>query len=192
MTDDTTDPRQKPPHQRETSDEQVPDDEAVRRDEQEKTIPPQEMDAALADAEGRAMRAQAELENFRKRMRREMEDSQRYAAMPMLRDLLPVVDDMQRAIAAAEKSEDTAGLLAGVKMVESRLRSVLEQHACRRIEAEGAAFDPAMHEAILMQPTTEYEPGQVMQVTQQGYQLHDRVIRPAQVIVAKATEETAE
>ena len=192
MTDDTTDPRQKPPHQRETSDEQVPDDEAVTGDEQERTIPPQEMDAALADAEGRAMRAQAELENFRKRMRREMEDSQRYAAMPMLRDLLPVVDDMQRAIAAAEKSEDAAGLLAGVKMVESRLRSVLEQHACRRIEAEGAAFDPAMHEAILMQPTTEYEPGQVMQVTQQGYQLHDRVIRPAQVIVAKATEETAE
>ena len=153
---------------------------------------PDDLVEALADANGRAMRAQAELENFRKRMRREMEDSQKYASMPVVRDLLPVLDDMERAIAAAEKSEDAAGLLAGVKMVESRLRSVLEQQGCKKIEAEGATFDPAQHEAILMQPTNEVEPGNVMQVTQQGYQLHDRVIRPAQVIVAKeATEDSA-
>ena len=151
---------------------------------------PQDIDLALADAEGRAMRAQAELENFRKRMRREMEEGQKYAAMPVLRELLPVVDDMQRAIAAAEKSEDSAGLLAGVKMVEARLRSVLEQQGCRQIEAEGAPFDPAKHEAILMQPSGDCEPGHVMQVTQQGYQLHDRVIRPAQVVVAKAADES--
>ena len=139
----------------------------------------------LAEANGRALRAQAELENFRKRMRREMDEQQRYAATPLVRELLSVVDDLERAIVAAEQSEDKAGLLAGVKMVEDRLRLVLGQHGCQKIEADGATFDPAQHEAILHQPSDEHEPGAVMQVTQQGYQLHDRVIRPAQVIVAK-------
>ena len=148
--------------------------------------------AELAEANARALRAQAELENFRKRMRREMEDNQKYASVPVLQELLPVVDDMERAIAAAEKSEDSAGLLAGVKMVEERLRSVLNQQGCQRIDAEGATFDPARHEAILMQPTSDFEPGTVMQVTKQGYQLHDRVLRPAQVIVAQQAKTQAD
>ena len=142
----------------------------------------------LAEANGRALRAQAELENFRKRIRREMEEQQRYAALPVLRDLLTVVDDMERAISAAESSDDTAGLLDGVKMVDTRLKTVLQRHGCERIEAEGAEFDPAKHEAILHQPSDEHQPGSVMQVTQQGYQLHDRVVRPAQVIVAKEAD----
>ena len=186
-----------------TEEKQNPEEESANvetdessADEQsdvDETVTDSELAADLADANARAMRSQAELENFRKRMRREMEDTQRYAAMPILRELLPVVDDMQRAIAAAEQSEDKAGLLAGVKMVEARLRAALSQHGCQQIEAEGAEFDPAKHEAILMQPSTEHEPGKVMQVTQQGYQLHDRVIRPAQVIVAQASQEqTAE
>ena len=151
-----------------------------------------ELVAELAEANARALRSQAELENFRKRMRREIEDNQKYASVPVLQELLPVVDDMERAIAAAEKSEDSAGLLAGVKMVEERLRNVLIQQGCQRIDAEGATFDPARHEAILMQPSHEHEPGTVMQVTKQGYQLHDRVLRPAQVIVAQQAQAQAD
>ncbi len=150
--------------------------------------PAETISIELAEANGRALRAQAELENFRKRIRREMDEQQRYAITPLLREILPVVDDMQRAIAAAEKSSDAASLLEGVKMVEARLRSVLGQHGCRMIEAHGTPFDPAQHEAILQQPSSEHEPGSVMQVTQQGYQLHDRVIRPAQVIVSQEPE----
>lgn len=153
------------------------------------TVNPQDTTGAeLVEANNRALRAQAELENFRKRARREMEEQQRYAIAPLLRELLPVVDDMERAIAAAEKSPEAAGLLEGVKMVEARLRNVLEQHGCRKIAAHGAPFDPAQHEAILQQPSSEHEPGTVLQVTQQGYQLHDRVIRPSQVIVSQAAE----
>jgi molecular chaperone GrpE len=164
--------------------------------EEQETLPVEEStssgDAEIAEANKRVLQAQAELENFRKRIRREMEDQQRYAAAPVVRDLLTVVDDLERAIAAAEKSEDAAGLLAGVKMVEARLRGVLEQHGCEKIEAAGAPFDPALHEAILMQPSDQHQAGTVMQVTQQGYRMHDRVVRPAQVIVAKEVDSAEE
>lgn len=139
-------------------------------------------------ANERALRAQAELENFRKRSRRELSDIERYAAVPLLRDVLGVVDDIDRAIAAAEKTSDAASLLAGVQMVRDRLRGVLAEHGVRSVEAEGAPFDPAVHEAIMQQPSDEHTPGSVMHVAKPGYLLHERVVRPAQVIVAAKPE----
>ena len=140
------------------------------------------------EAEDRALRSHAELENFRKRVRREMEDERKYAAMPVLRDLLPVVDDMDRAVAAAESSSDSEGLLSGVKMVRAQLDEVLQEHGCRRVEAQAAPFDPAVHEAIMQQPTSDHPPGTVIQVAKDGYLLHDRVVRPAQVVVSAAVD----
>jgi molecular chaperone GrpE len=144
--------------------------------------------ADLDDASDRVLRAQAELENYRKRARRELEDERRYAALPLLRDLLPVVDNIQRAIEAAEKSPHAGGLLDGVKLVAQSLLSVLAKHDCKRIEALGQPFDPAFHEAISQQPSSQYPPGTVVLVAQEGYTLHDRVVRPAQVIVAVQAE----
>lgn len=138
----------------------------------------------LAAARDRALRAQAELDNYRKRMRKEMEDERRYAQLPLLSDLLPVLDNVQRAIQAAEKSADGGGLLAGFKMVAQQLEGVLARHHCQRIEALHKPFDPHLHAAILQQPTGEFPPNTVVQVAQDGYQLHDRVLRPAQVIVS--------
>jgi molecular chaperone GrpE len=138
----------------------------------------------LADAKDRALRAQAELDNFRKRIRKEMEDERRYAQLPLLSDLLPVLDNVQRAIQAAEKSTEGAGLLAGFKMVAQQLEGVLSRHHCQRIEALHKPFDPHLHAAILQQPTSEFPANTVVQVAQEGYQLHDRVLRPAQVIVS--------
>ncbi len=138
----------------------------------------------LEDASERVLRAQAELENYRKRARRELEDERRYAAMPLLRDLLPVLDNIQRAIEAGEKSTQAAGLLDGVKLVAQSLTSVLAKHDCKRIEALGEPFDPAFHEAISQQPVADKEPNTVVLVAQDGYLLHDRVVRPAQVIVS--------
>lgn len=156
------------------------------------------MDDATADGRGesaslrdeldackdRALRAQAEFDNYRKRMRKEMDDERRYAQLPLLSDLLPVLDNVQRAIQAAEKSPDAGGLLAGFKMVAQQLESVLARHHCTRIDALHKPFDPHLHAAIMQQPSDEYPANTVVQVAQDGYQLHDRVLRPAQVIVS--------
>lgn len=138
----------------------------------------------LAEASDRVLRAQAELDNFRKRARREMEDERRYANLPLLSDLLPVVDNVGRAIQAAEKSPESTSLLEGVRMVAQQLDAVLERHGCRRIEALAKPFDPHLHQAISQQAVADQPPGMVLLVAQEGYQLHDRVIRPAQVIVS--------
>jgi molecular chaperone GrpE len=140
--------------------------------------------ADLEDASDRVLRAQAELDNYRKRARRELEDERRYAALPLLRDLLPVLDDLKRAIEAAEKSPQPGGLVDGVKLVAQGLEAALAKHDCRRIEALGKPFDPAVHEAIGQQPSTEHPSGTVVLVAQDGYVLHDRVVRPAQVMVS--------
>lgn len=141
----------------------------------------------LDDATDRVLRAQAELENYRKRARREIEDERRYATLPLLRDVLPVLDNFQRAIAAAEKT-DSSVLLDGVRMIAQTLLSVLAKHDCKQIEALHKPFDPAFHEAISQQPSSEYPPGTVVLVAQDGYTLHDRVVRPAQVIVSTAPQ----
>lgn len=132
----------------------------------------------------RALRAQAELENFRRRTRRDMEEERKYSQLPFLAELLPVLDNVGRAIQAAEKTKDAASLLEGFKMVAQQLEGTLTRFQCTRIEAQGQAFDPHLHSAILQQPSAEHPPGTVVHVVQDGYQLHDRVVRPAQVIVA--------
>ena len=140
----------------------------------------------LSEAGDRVLRAQAELENFRKRARREIEEERRYANLPLLRDLLPVVDNIARAIAAAEKSQNSGTLLDGFKMVAQALDGVLARHDCKRIEALHQPFDPAVHEAISQQPSADFPPFTVLMVVQDGFTLHERVVRPAQVIVSSA------
>jgi molecular chaperone GrpE len=141
-----------------------------------------------ADAQDRYLRGQAELENMRKRLRREMEDERRYAELTLLADLLPVIDNINRAIEAAEKNADATSLLSGFKMVGQQLKQVLEKHHIKPIDAEGEPFDPAVHEAILQQVSDEHPPGTVIGVGQTGYKLHDRVVRPAQVVVSKKVD----
>jgi len=140
-------------------------------------------------AEDRVLRLQAELDNVRKRMRREFEEAQRYREIDLLRDLLPVHDNMLRAIEAAEKASDVESLLSGFRMLAQQVEKLLEDHGCRQIATEGETFDPAVHDAVLQQAIPGVEPGQVVGVASRGYSLHDRVVRPAQVIVAKHTEE---
>jgi molecular chaperone GrpE len=137
----------------------------------------------------RALRAQAELENYRRRVARDREDERRYADLPLLRDLLPVLDNMRRAIEAAEKTEDAPSLLEGFRLVTRQLEDVLERHHCTEIEALGRPFDPHLHEAISQQPSAEHPPGTVLLVAQPGFRLHDRVVRPSQVIVSGGAAE---
>ena len=140
--------------------------------------------AELATANDRALRLQAEMQNLRNRTSREIADERRYAALPVLRDLLPVVDTIERAIEAAEKAGEAENLLEGFRLVRQQLMTVLSRHHAELIAAEGQPFDPNFHEAILQQPSAAVPAGHVMQVTQTGYKLHDRVVRPPQVIVS--------
>ena len=132
------------------------------------------------------LRAQAELDNYRKRARRELDEELRYANLSLLRDLLPVLDNIQRGIAAAEKTPDASNLLDGIKMVAQSLGGTLARHHCTRIEALHKPFDPALHEAIAQQPSDQFAPHTVIAVAQDGYVLYDRVVRPAQVVVCTA------
>lgn len=141
----------------------------------------------LAAAVDRGLRAQAELDNYRKRVARERQDDLRYAATPLLRDLLPVRDNIQRAIDAADKSDNADSLKQGIRMVAEQLATVLQQHHCVEIPTRvGDPFDPNIHEAVSVQPHGELPENTVAAVVRAGYRLHDRVLRPAQVIVASA------
>ncbi|HZZ72848.1 MAG TPA: nucleotide exchange factor GrpE [Pirellulales bacterium] len=138
------------------------------------------------DAQDRYLRAQAELENFRKRARRELDEERKYAFMPLLKDILPIVDNLERALEASQTAPDPTKVLAGIKMVAQQFEEVLARHGATRINAQGQPFDPNLHQAILHQSAADQPAETVLQVTQPGFQLHDRVIRPAQVIVSKA------
>jgi molecular chaperone GrpE len=140
--------------------------------------------AELANANERVLRLQAEMQNLRNRTSREIADERRYATLPLLRELLPVVDNIDRAIEAAEKAGEADNLLAGFRLVKQQLHAILTQHHCEPIAAENETFDPNFHQAILQQPSADVPAGHVLQVTQSGYKLHDRVVRPAQVIVS--------
>jgi molecular chaperone GrpE len=145
--------------------------------------------AELEKAKDRELRSRAELENYKKRAARQIEEERRYANLPLMRDLLPVLDNVGRAIESAEKSQDAAGLLDGVKMVARQFHDVLRRHDCREIEALDKPFDPHLHHAVSQQSSDEYPPNTVVNVLNSGFQLHDRVVRPSQVIVSTAKEE---
>ncbi len=145
-------------------------------------------------------RLKAEFDNFRKRTAREQESFAARANEALLKELLPILDDLERALEAAEErsarsaagqspaarthSEREAKLEEGVRLVHRALAEIARKHGLEEIETNGA-FDPHVHEALLTQPAEETEPGSVLQVLQKGYRLGDRVLRPARVVVAE-------
>jgi molecular chaperone GrpE len=145
---------------------------------------PASIDQQLADTQERLLRTQAELENYRKRARREYEEAQRYREIDLLRDLLPVLDTVLRAIEASTTTSDVESLRSGFRMTAQQIEKLLESHGCGTIATDGTPFDPTVHDAILQQPTATAAPGTIVGTASRGYKLHDRVVRPAQVIVA--------
>jgi molecular chaperone GrpE len=128
-------------------------------------------------------RLKAEFDNFRKRTARESAAQSARASEALVKDLLPVLDDLERALVAAEEHEE-AQLEEGVRLVHRALADVLTRAGLAEIETDGA-FDPHVHEALLTQPAADAEPGSVVEVLQKGYRLGDRVLRPARVVVAE-------
>jgi molecular chaperone GrpE len=142
-----------------------------------------EAEAARDEYLDHLQRKQAEFENFRKRAIREQERLVAHAHERLVKELLPILDDLERALEAAERHEEAA-LVDGVKLVEKSLRKALQKEGLAEIETEGG-FDPHVHEALQLRPGNGAEPGSVLEVVQRGYRVGDKVVRPAKVIVAE-------
>ena len=160
---------------------------ACSQDESTNAAQPADLEAELAAEKDRVLRLQAEMENLRNRTAREIVDERRYAPLPLIRDLLPAIDNIDRAIEAAQQSGEAASLLEGFKLVRQQLNDIFQRHHCQQIEAVGQPFDPQIHEAILQQPSDEHPANHIVHEAQVGYLLHDRVVRPSQVIISSGS-----
>lgn len=151
----------------------------------------QSVEAELADTKDKLLRALADTENVRRRGERERDQERRYAATNFGKDLLNVADNLRRAIDSAPEAQAqddfTRTLLAGVAATERELLAAFERHGIRRIEPQpGEKFDHNLHQAMFEVPNTGRVAGTIVQILQPGYQMHDRLLRPALVGVAKA------
>lgn len=133
-------------------------------------------------------RLKAEFDNFRKRVQREGEQRAQRAQTEVIEELLPVLDNFERAMQAAAQHDEKL-LTSGVELVYNQLRDMLTRRGLCEIDAEGAQFDPNQHDAVMCQPSGEHEEGTVLQVLEKGYQIEDKVMRPARVIVSAAPED---
>lgn len=131
-----------------------------------------------------AQRQRAEFENYQKRSQKEREIERRYACTPLVFDLLPIFDNLERTLQAAQQAGESGALVQGVAMVQSQFLEQLKRHGITRIDAQGKPFDPNMHQAVMQQPSADHDPNTVIQVLEQGFLNHDRVLRPAKVIVS--------
>ena len=146
----------------------------------------------LEAAKQNVLYAQAETQNVRRRMEKDVTDARNYAATGFARDILSVVDNLTRAVEAIPESlrEDEAmkGLVTGIEATQRELEKVFKQHGITRIAAKGLPLDPNQHQAMIEIPTGEQEPGTVVQEMQSGWMIKDRLLRPAMVGVAKKPE----
>ena len=137
----------------------------------------------------RLKRATADYLNYQKRMDRRLEEVKRFAVRDLLLDILPVIDNFERALTHAEEQPDFASLLEGVRLVHEQLLTALRKHGVERIEARGKPFDPEHHEAVAQLPSEEHPEGHVAGEMQAGYRLHDQTLRPSQVAVSSGMAE---
>jgi molecular chaperone GrpE len=155
-----------------------------------------ELEAELAEYKDRLLRSLAETENVRRRAQREREDASKYAIAGFAKDLLSAADNLRRALESLPESEAkderTRSLLAGVAATERELLGVFERHGIKRIDPEGEVFDHNVHQAIFEAERPDQPSGSVIEVLQPGYVLHDRLLRPAMVGVAKGGPKPSE
>jgi molecular chaperone GrpE len=154
------------------------------------------LEIALTELNESYLRSQAELQNVLKRHTRELSDRARYAAEGLARDLLEVIDNLDRALQHAgqrgeggeggDASAELSSITEGVGLVRQGLISALERHGISRLEAHGQPFDPGEHDAVAMIESAEHEPNTVVDEHRPGYRIHDRLLRPAMVAVSKA------
>ncbi|RBW70495.1 nucleotide exchange factor GrpE [Bacillus taeanensis] len=141
--------------------------------------------AELEDTKTRLLRTQADFDNFRRRSRDEKAAAAKYRAKDLVESLLPVIDNFERALAVEVKDEQSKSVLQGMEMVYRQLKDALEKEGVEEINAVGESFDPHYHQAVMQVQSEDHESNTVIEVLQKGYQLKDRVIRPAMVKVSE-------
>ena len=153
----------------------------------------QALEAELAEAKAAVLYSQAETQNVRRRLEKDAQDARAYAATGFARDMLTVADNLERALQAipADLREDERfkGLIVGLEATGRELTAVFERNGISKVTALGEKLDPHRHQAMIELPTTDVEPGTIVQEMQAGYMIRDRLLRPALVGVAKAAEE---
>lgn len=167
-------------------------DETAVNDGVEPTDPLKELDDKLAAKEqeiaethDRLLRVSADYENYKKRSAREMEDFRKYANQSLLKEMLTVVDNLELAINSAKEEKNTdKKLIEGLNLTRNEVLRVFEKFNVRPIKARGEIFDPAFHEAVMREETDDYPENTVLSEFQKGYLIHDRLLRPAMVVVA--------
>jgi molecular chaperone GrpE len=147
----------------------------------------EELKTTAAKARDNWIRTTADFDNFKKRAAREKIEAAQYASATLLQKLLPVLDNFEMALTAAQNAQGDklASLRSGVTMIQSQLKSILAETGLEEIDAAGKPFDPALHEAISQQESAEVPEDSVLQQVRKGYKLKERLLRPATVIVAK-------
>lgn len=175
----------------ETQSDQAAGDDAAATD-------PDALQALLEDARNKAdshwdqcLRLQADIDNLRKRNERDLVNAHKFALEKFAVDLLPVKDSLEMGLAAAGENADVAGLKEGGELTLKMLTSVMDKYNINEINALNEKFNPEYHEAMSVQERADVKPNTVVTVVQKGYLLNDRLIRPAMVIVSKATQESS-
>lgn len=143
----------------------------------------EELEAKLSETENRMYRVQADLDNFRRRARLDLEAAQKYRSQNLITEILPALDNFERALKIDTDDEKTQSLLQGMDMVYRQLVQALQNEGIEAIQAEGQQFDPHLHQAVMQVEDDQYESNVVIEEFQKGYKLKDRIIRPAMVKV---------
>ncbi len=162
------------------------DDVSARGDDDGGASDVERLEQEIADLRDRSVRTLADFDNFRKRAERERQETKRYALVEPMRDLVEVVDNLERALAAGGSADD---LKRGIEMILRQLTDLLRRYGVKALDAAGEPFDPAVHEAVSSRPSAEVSEPTVAEEYQKGYTLHDRLLRPARVVVAVPAED---
>jgi molecular chaperone GrpE len=149
------------------------------------------LEAERSEMRDRMLRIAAEFDNYKKRVRREQTDNETKARESVLKDMLEVADNLERAAAAVEAAPDMKALQQGVALVLRLFQSKLERYDVKPLEAKGQPFDPRLHDAISQVPSADAPPGSVLSEVQKGYRIGERLLRPAMVVVAVAPSPAA-
>jgi len=181
------------------TDEEKAQKEPKQAEEPKETKAEPDLKAKLQETEQQAkenydryLRVSADIENFKKRAEKEKNETLRFANEEIIKALIPILDNLERAIDHGRESGNSKGLLEGVEMTYKSFLSVIQKFGVSQIEALGTEFDPNLHEAMMVQEDTQEPPGRVISQAQKGYLMHNRLMRPAMVVVSKKPELTEE
>lgn len=170
---------------------QAKEEKSCKTDKKKSEPGIEELKLEIKANKDRILRMSAEFENYKKRSCKEMDDFRKFANEALFKQLLTVVDNFERAISSCEECSDAQLLLKGVQMTYKELMKLFETFNVKPVEAKGKPFDPAFHQAVTQQESTDYPENTVVDELQKGYTLNGRLIRPSMVVVSKAIKKDA-